>query len=99
MDKIIFDHSKETIAETMGVSGERDDQIFDTVKAIFLNGGNDVCKHIEQAIEELSPESPAEYLLIGFKYAHVYHQAQQKESAKIRRALLANLLDPDAQKI
>ena len=99
MDKIKFDHSKETISQTIGVSDERNDEIYETVKAVFKNDCDDVCKDLEQVMGQLNPASPAEYLLIGFKYGHIYRQLQQYNSSMIHRALLSNLLEPDAQKI
>ena len=94
MDKIKFDHSKETMHEAIGISDQRNEEIFETVKAVFLNDCDDMCKKFEQAIEELKPECQADYLLIGFKFAHIYHQSKQKEEAKIRRSLLSNLIAP-----
>lgn len=76
MEKIQFDHSKDTIPEIMGVNKERHNEIFEVVKSEYFFGESTISKHLEAAIEKLSPSSAAEYLIIGMEYILIRNQVQ-----------------------
>ena len=93
MDKIQFNHSKETNAEKIGMSQGRLGQIFEVIRDIYLDGEDDFIKDIEKAVNELNPTSAAEYLVVGFCYADVHRQAKM---ILLDRAMLKALENPDA---
>ena len=84
MEKIQFDHSKETNAEKIGVSEDRVREIFETVREIYLGTGKSLCKDLENAVNKLKPTSAAEYLLIGFQYADIHNQVKFKGAMMLK---------------
>ncbi len=69
-NEIKFDHTKEKLHETFGVTEARKTEITNACKESMIEfkvlGLEKISNNFEYVIEKVKPQTPAEYLLIGY---------------------------------
>ena len=88
MNKIKFDHSKEKLSESLGISEDRYDEIFEACfSAVVSTENNTASKDIESAIKRLNPINESEFVFIGFQIGSISRKLEE-----INKKLLKTLL-------